>query len=109
MFIIALIHIFHLHTVTCPPLKLGEMDNPRDATYNTSLLTDELHSRKGYSVGTMASFPCVNGDKHKFSSVICQSSGKWGQQTPACDTGNENENLCSTDVFCFDKLFLIFT
>ena len=77
-------------------MRLGEKDDPRDATYNTSLLTDELHSRKGYSVNTMASFRCVKlGDK--FSSVICQSSGKWDQQTPMCDTGNENGNLCSTD------------
>ena len=101
MFISALIHIFCFYTVTCPPLRLGEKDDPRDATNNTSLLTDELHSGKGYSVNTMASFPCLKfklGDKHKFSSVICQSSGKWGQQIPTCDTGNENENLFSTGV-----------
>ena len=56
MLINALIHSFCFYTVTCPPLRLGEKDDPRDGTYNTSLLNDELHSRKGYSVNTIASF-----------------------------------------------------
>ena len=45
--------------------------DPRDATYNTSLLTDELHSRKGYSVDTMASFPmCKTWRQVQFSDFV---------------------------------------
>ena len=115
MLIIVLIHIF-FYTVTCPPLRLREEDEKRNVTYNTSLLTDELHSRKGYSVNTIASFQCVlvifTAQSHKdyessaeWSSVTCKSSGKWSEWTSTCDSGNENEKLFSTDVFYFAKLF----
>ena len=119
MLIIVLIHIFLFCTVTCPPLTLTEEDEERNVTYNTPLLTDELHLRKGYPVNTIVSFRCgivtfgpqpvdrYSGLRY-WSSVTCKSSGKWSKWTSHCDSGDGNENLCSTDVFYFDKLFFNF-
>ena len=113
---------FLFYTVTCPPLRVGEDDDVSNVTYNTPLLTDELHSRKGYPVNTIASYQCVVAiftilfDIPKdyenpvgWNSVTCKSSGKWSEPTAkTCNAGNENKNLCSADVFYFDKLFFKF-
>ena len=67
-------------------------------------------------MNTIASFQCVlatfTAQSHnhyessaEWSSVTCKSSGKWSEWTSTCDSGNENENLFSTDVFYFAKLF----
>ena len=96
MIIAVLIHNFCFYTVACPPLRLGN-----SLTYNTSLLRDELYLRHGYSVGTMASFLCDEFyPREGSSSVICQSSGNWGQQTPICNRSNENKTYLNRNITC---------
>ena len=79
-------HIVLFYAVICHPLNLinGE------AAYNTSELHDKGYARRGYSVGTMATFSC---DGEESGSVICQSSGNWSEPGPTCIASNENENV----------------
>ena len=91
---------FCFYTVSCPSLSIPGL------TYNTPLLYDQYHARRGYSVSTKASFPCDERDSREgSSSAICQNSGNWAQQAPICKKSNENGNFCSIDIFYFDKLF----
>ena len=78
------IHIVLFYAVMCHPLNLVN----GEATYNTTVLSE--FGRRGYSVGTMATFSC---DGEESGSVICQSSGNWSQPGPTCIASNENEKL----------------
>ena len=81
--LVIVFHIVLFYAVICHPLNLIN----DEAAYNTSLLSDNEYSRRGYSVGTMASFSC---DGEESGSVICQSSGNWSEPGPTCIAGNEN-------------------
>ena len=70
-----------IYPVTCPSLNFenGELN------YNTSLLNG------GYPVSTMASFSCNQYfNREEPSSVTCQNSGNWSEDSPTCNASNKN-------------------
>ena len=73
-----------LLAISCPFLSFenGEIQ------YSTSSLNE------GYPLNTVVTFSCdQHYNREGPSSVICQISGNWSQETPTCNASNENNTF----------------
>ena len=73
------------HPVSCRFLRLQN----GEVSYNNVSSLDE-----SFPVNTTASFSCNSHYRRDGpSSVTCQTSGNWTEETPTCTASNGNDNL----------------
>ena len=71
----------YYNVVICPSLSLEN----GEAAYNTPALNG------GYPFNTQASISCNQYfQREGHSSVTCQNSGNWSEETPTCNASNGN-------------------